>query len=194
MKKTSVILIFIIGLCFNQSIFSQEKEEESNEETHESHEESHEEFHRHSIAMFISHTFISQGIQDNDRDWLVAPSWDLAYHYRFSERWAIGVHFDLILEDFVVRDRRTGREELQRSFPFSTAIMGSYKPSEHWAFSLGGGAEWEESENFGMVRLGVEYAIPIPVINMEVLFGLDYDILFDAYDSFNIGIGIAKLF
>ena len=194
MKKISALAILFALTMFPQTILSQEEEHEAHEEENKMHEEEHQEFHRHAIGIFLSHTFISQGVQDNDRDWLVAPSWSLIYNYNISERWAIGLHNDLIIEEFVVEDRRGNVADLERSFPFSTAIIGTYRLSEHWAFAAGGGAEWERNENFGMVRVGAEYGIHIPGIKMEVLFGLNYDILIDAYDSFNIGIGIAKLF
>ena len=194
MKKTGAILVLFVLMIFPLTLLSQEAEHEAHEELNEEQEESHHKFHRHAIGIFLSHTFISQGVQDNDRNWLVAPSWGLIYNYNLSERWAIGLHNDLIIEEFVVEDRRGNIEGLERSFPFSTAIIGTYRLSEHWAFAAGAGAEWEKNENFGMVRFGAEYGIHITGLNLEVLFALNYDVLIDAYDSFNIGIGIAKLF
>lgn len=194
MKKPAALLILFVVMIFPQTILSQESEHEAKEELNETHEEAHQEFHRHAIGIFLSHTFISQGVRNNDRDWLVAPSWGLIYNYNLSERWAIGLHNDLIIEEFVVEDRRGNVADLERSFPFSTAVIGTYRLSEHWALAAGGGAEWEKNDNFGLVRVGAEYGIHIPGIKMEVIFTLNYDILIDAYDSFNIGIGIAKLF
>ncbi|MGK0323852.1 MAG: hypothetical protein ACJAR4_001897, partial [Psychroserpens sp.] len=39
-----------------------------------------------------------------------------------------------------------------------------------------------------------EYGIEIPIKEMEVIFAFNYDVIFVAYDSFNLGIGIAKKF
>ena len=194
MKFTRQLFIIVISLGFGLAVSGQEAPYKQHKKSEEDHGESHSSFHRHSIAVFLSHTFISQGIRDNDRDWLVAPSWGLFYNYHLSEKWAIGLHGDLIIEEFVVEDRRGEFEDLERSFPFSTLIVGSYRVSEHWAFALGGGAEWEKNENFAMIRFGAEYGIQVPAFNMEIIFALNYDVLIDAYDSFNIGIGVAKLF
>ena len=189
------ILCFLI-LC-NTMLFSQEDKETGNEETKEEsrlYKAEHEEFYHHSITFALTHSFISQGVRDNDRDWLSAPSFGLNYNYHFNERWALGWHNDLIIEEFVVEDTRNDTENLERSFPFSTLLVGTIKTDRHWAFSFGGGAEWERNENFGMVRIGVEYGIDVPQRKMEIIFGFNYDILIEAYDSFNIGIGIGKLF
>ena len=199
---TKAYTIFALSFFLSNGVFAQEKEQEdSHGDTHiEGHQEQHgeaaedEPFARHNISLFLSHSFISQGIRDRDRDWLVAPSWGLNYNYFFNKKWAIGWHNDLIIEEFVVEDNRAGTEELERSFPFSTLLVGTYRLSEHWGFSAGGGAEWEKNENFGVVRVGAEYGIHIHQLKMEMVFAFNYDILIDAYDSFNLGFGISKFF
>ena len=193
MKIKYLMYPLIIGLCFVQTTFAQEGEHSSEEEAHESHGDSEHHFH-HSITIALTHSFISQGVRDNDRDWLIAPSWGLNYNYHFNERWTLGWHNDLIIEEFVVEDTRNETEDLERSFPFSTLLVGTVKTNSHWAFSLGGGVEWERNENFGMARIGVEYGIEVPKRRIEIVFAFNYDVLIDAYDSFNLGIGIAKLF
>lgn len=190
MKLNYLKLILVLMFLLPIATYSQEETE------HEHEENSHhsEEFKHHSIGFFISHSYIDQGKVEGDRDWLIAPSLALNYNYSFNEKWGLGWHNDLIIEEFIVENEKDEQSELERSFPFSTMLAGFYKPSEHWSLVLAGGAEFEENETFGLIRLGTEYGIHITGLDLEVMFSFNYDILIDAYDSMNFGIGIAKLF
>ncbi len=190
------ILIFSILLC-SWGLRGQEehKEQEEGSKEHEHSEHSGEHFHHNSITFLISHTFLSEGVREGEKSWIVAPSLGLNYNYRFNDKWSLGWHNDLIIETFIVEDTREGNEggTLERELPLATMIVGTYKLSESWGFALGGGIEIEKNENFGLIRAGVEYGIEIPERRLEVVIGLNYDILIDAYNSFNVGIGLAKL-
>lgn len=155
--------------------------------------EEHEEFNHHSISILISHTLIAEGIKDGEKSIVSVPSWAINYNYRFSEKWAIGLHNDMIIENFVI-EKTSDNEIVERSIPIASLLVGSYKITEHFSLEIGGGMEFEKNENFGVARIGAEYGIEIPNKKLEVLLALDYDIIFDAYNSFNIGVGIAKLF
>lgn len=187
MKFNKLTWLLIFALMSTIANYGQEKS------SHE-HENETEDFHHHSIGFLISHSYISLGQTDGDRDWLIAPSLALNYNYLFNEKWGLGWHNDLIIEEFIVEDVRENSAELERSFPFSTMLVGLYKPSEHWSLLIGGGVEIEENESFGLIRFGAEYGIEISGPKLEVLFAVNYDLLIDAYDSVNFGIGIAKLF
>jgi len=169
-------------ILFSLNAYSQEKESEL-----------HEEFNHHSVSILISHTIITEGIKDGKRSTISVPSWALNYNYRFNEKWSIGWHNDIIIEDFVI-EKNSGNEIIERSVPVAALIVGTYKFTKSFGIEIGGGMEFEKNENFGVARIGAEYGIEIPSKNLEVLFAIDYDILFDAYNSFNFGIGIAKLF
>lgn len=182
MKFQGIVLLILIFFLLPLTGISQEEKEEE------------EQFYHHSIGIFLSHSYISQGRVNGDKQWLNAPSWALNYNYNFNENWSLGWHNDIIIEEFIVEDVREDNKLLERSFPFSTMLVGTYKPKENWGFALGGGVEFEENESFGLIRLGIEYGIPIPGPRLEVLFSLNYDILIDAYDSINFGIGIARPF
>jgi len=153
----------------------------------------HEEINHHSISFLISHTIITEGIENNEKTLVSVPSWAINYNYSFNEKWAIGLHNDIIIEDFVI-EKNKDEEIIERSTPIASIIVGTYKIIEGFGIELGVGMEFEKSENFGVARIGAEYGIEIPNKKLEVLFAIDYDILFDAYNSFNLGIGIAKLF
>lgn len=187
MKNSLIILALGLFFILSTNAMAQEKNENSFIENEE-------ELNHHSISFFIKHTYISQGIQDGNRKWLISPAWGIDYNYIFNEKWSLGLHTDIIAEEFIVE--REGIEDnfLERDFPVATVIVGSYKISERFGFALGLGMEWEKNESLELARLGVEYSLPLHAFDMEVLFSFNYDTLFNAYDTFDFGIGIAKLF
>ena len=191
-KPIISIVIFAILFCSWGLQGQEEHKEESNEQEHSEHSDEH--FHHNSITFLISHTFLSTGIKEGERSWIVVPSLGLNYNYRFNHKWSLGWHNDLIIESFVVEDNREeGGATLERELPLATMLVGTYKVTEGWGFALGGGIEIEPNENFGVIRVGTEYGIEIPERRLEVTIGLNYDILIDAYNSFNVGIGLSRL-
>ena len=202
-------LIFSLCIFFSLSpLFSQEHEnnpEEANTEIHEQHEEH---LHKHAVSFFMSHTHISTGLENGQTKRLILASLGFNYNYNITEKWAIGLHNDLIIEDFEVEDpnaeghnpeslskfyEEESIAKIERSKPLSSAIMVSYKPIEHLVLMAGGGMEFSKNDNFGLIRLGLEIPFHIPN-NWEVLGAVAYDFNIDAYNSFTLGIGIAKLF
>lgn len=175
--------IYILVFFISFGVFSQE-----NIET-----EKDEEFHHHSIALFLNHTRINEGFSDGKKNAFSVPSWALNYNYAFNEKWEIGLHNDIIIENFQV-ESTSGGEIIERKKPITSVIVGIYKITKAFGVEFGGGMEFDKDKNFGLARIGVEYGIEIPKPKLEVLFVMDYDIIFDAYNSFTVGIGIAKLF
>lgn len=191
MKKIQQYLILAVVLLFSSVIMNGQEKTHSEKTEHSEHAE---EFKRHSLSLFITHSFISQGVTGGKRDWLIVPSFALNYNYSFSHKWALGLHTDLIIEDFVVEREGSNEDVLEREFPLSALVVGSHKLAKNFGVALGFGIEWEATENFAVARIGVDYGIEIPVKEMEVIFAFNYDIIFNAYDSFNLGLGIAKKF
>ena len=176
--KKLKILFF---LCFGVLSYAQE------------HIENHETTHKHSIGLLISHSTIFEGIESGEKSTISVPSWAINYNYIFNVKWSIGLHNDIIIENFLIEKTSDG-EVIERKTPITSIIVGTYKITEHFGIELGAGMEFEREENFGVARLGAEYSIEIPKHNLEVLFGLDYDFVFGAYNTLNIGFGLAKLF
>ncbi len=185
--------LFINGLLIFISLFitgitrCQEHDQEST-----SHE--NDVFKKHSIALLISHTHITKGIRNGDTESISVPSFGLNYNYRIAEKWALGLHTDIIIEEFIVERSIFEEGRLERERPVATILAGTYKITEGLGLVAGIGVEWEKNENFGLIRLGTDYGIHIPGPGLEVIIGLNYDILMDSYNSVNFGIGIAKLF
>ena len=181
--------ISLVLFClFSLATYGQEDKEHRHHNEHEEH------LVRHSLSFVISHAYISQGKIEGDREWLAAPSLALNYNYKINEKWAIGLHNDIIIESFVVEDPKNSEELLEREYPICNLLVGTYKLTESWSLAVGTGVEWERNENFGVFRIGTEYGLELHKHGLEVTFGINYDALFDAYDSFNFGLGISKSF
>ena len=146
----------------------------------------------------LSHTQIFQGVQqDGEKKWLALPSIGLNYNYKFHPRWALGLHNDIIIEDFQVEEhlRSGGGNEnsiLVRSYPVASAVVASYKPGEHFSFLLGAGGEFAHTGNLFIVRAGVEYGIHINP-KWELNINLVNDLKLNAYNSVAYGIGITRI-
>ena len=150
------------------------------------------EHHKHSLSVLLSHTHILNGVEIGGIRGINRPSWMLAYNYSLSERWALGVHGDIITETFEVEapDSESEGDLLERKYPVSLVGAASYKVIDHLAVQVGGGFETDGSETFGLLRFGVEPFMRISD-RIELLLNLNYDIKIDAYDNWTLGFGIA---
>jgi hypothetical protein len=116
----------------------------------------------------------------------------VAYNYSLGERWALGVHGDIILETFEVEAHGSDSEEelLERKYPVSLVGAASYKVMDHLSVQMGGGFETDGEETFGLIRFGIEPFMRLSS-RIELLLNISYDIKINAYDNWNLGFGIA---
>ena len=150
----------------------------------------------HTLGFLISHTQINQGIQaDGNKKWLSLSSWAINYNYKFSSKWAIGLHNDIVLEDFAVEEhlKSSEAEVLQRSYPIASAVMVTYKPGKHFSYMLGSGGEFARTGNLFLVRVGIEYGYDITK-DWELNASVTNDIKINAYNSWAVGLGVTKVF
>ncbi|MGJ5642872.1 hypothetical protein [Formosa sp. S-31] len=185
--KTTIVLLFLLVLPCT-IIYAQEDETKSvfDEET---------EIKHHQIGFMLGHAHISQGHSNGNKKWLALPMISLNYNYWFNERWAFGLHTDMVLEDFEVEQWNGSGEDkiLERKTPIAPAIMMLYKPGKHFTYMLGIGEEFTCEENLFLIRAEVEYSLELP---NEFEFGtsVGYDIRVNEYDSWALQIGVSKLF
>lgn len=145
----------------------------------------------HRFSLIISHTHLSQGIKENNkRSWIVIPSWGFDYDYWIGDHWALGLQNDLMVETFKVEDQ--DNTVIERTRPFSSIASVIFKPKEHIGFVAGMGGEFAKEENFAVTRFGIEACREMKK-DWEFSISLAYDIKWNAYDSWLIGIGIGKL-
>ncbi len=152
---------------------------------------------KHVLSLQLAHTHVSQGVQDGESTWLALPSWCFDYDYWIGKRWAIGLHTDIIIESFEVKDHLNTDDNatttvMERTTPFSAVPMVTFKPHKHSSFMLGAGGEFAKEENLFLMRAGYEWGFELPR-SWELNFGVSYDFRWNAYDSFTYGVGISKL-
>lgn len=197
-------LTILISVSFNliqgQVDHAQDQEQHTSKTNHA---ESHDTHKKHVISASINHTVIFGGVKDGGATSISLPSFGLNYTYAFNHKWAIGLHNDIILEDFLIKEsssfqaKSSSEEEeiavIERGTPIAACIMGIYKPAPYLGLMAGFGREFSSHEDYTVIRLGLETPFHLPN-NWEVFGIISYDIMIDAYESLTYGIGIAKLF
>lgn len=170
------IIIFTVLICSSYSTLAQSKRSKDL---------------KHSFSFVISHTQINEGFdEDGKKQWLSLPSWGINYNYIISTNWSLGLHTDIIVEDFKVENSSRNNSILERSYPIASALVASYKPGKYFSYLFGSGTEIAKGENFFLVRVGLEYGLHINH-QWEVIANIINDYKFDAYNSWSIGMGIA---
>lgn len=199
--------IWVAFLILSSFSFLQAQEHNiDDQEQHEAdseHGKGHEAHKHHVISASINHTVIFGGVKNGNASSITLPSFGLNYTYFFNHKWAIGLHNDIILEDFFVKESRSfetrsGSNEgevavIERGTPIAACIMGIYKPLPYLGLMAGFGREFSSHEDFTVIRFGLEAPVHLPK-NWELFGVLTYDINIDAYESLTYGIGIGKLF
>jgi hypothetical protein len=149
-----------------------------------------EEFHRNHVIFSINHAHIPSGSSNGEKKWLVLASLSLDYNLWINRKWAIGLHNDLVAEDFEVEHDEI---ILERKRPLTSVLTVVFKPREHFGYMVGMGGEFSSGETFLVSRLGIEYGYEFGR-TWEVTAGLMYDIKWNGYDTWSFGFGIGKLF
>ncbi len=187
----SAMLIFLLILGSGTTFGQAEETQGESRDTHRPGERVLE-HHKHSLSILLAHAHILNGFENGGIRGINRPSWMVAYNYSLSERWALGLHGDIIVEAFEVETRGSESEEglLERKYPVSLVGAASYKVIDHLALQVGGGFETDGSETFGLVRFGLEPFMRLSS-RIELLLNLSYDIKIDAYDNWTFGFGIA---
>jgi len=115
----------------------------------------------------------------------------LNYDYWISNKWAIGLQTDLVLEKFIVEE--SDGQELEREKPFAIVPVGIFKPWKHFSFIAGAGIELEKEENLGLTRIGVEYGCELPK-GWEAGIALIWDDKWSHYNSWALEFSFSKTF
>lgn len=175
--------LFLV-LLISTTSFSQEKAlVDGSEERKLSH---------HQLGFMLSHSYISEGYFFSSRKWIAAPSFGFDYNYWIKKNWALGMHTDLIKENFVLEEAN-GDNIIERSTPFAVIPAITYKPGEHGALVLGMGGEFAKEGSFAVTRIGYEYGWELPK-KYELAFSLTYDLKWNAYNTWTFGMVVSKFF
>jgi len=108
---------------------------------------------RQKLMVSFGYTHIPEGADDEDSDkGVFVPTVGLDYFYRVTEKWELGLMFDIEFGEYLIID-----QNLNRSDSMILAAVAGYELLPSWSVLAGGGIEIEESENLPIIRLGTEY-------------------------------------
>lgn len=148
-------------------------------------------FKHHKVMVVLGHAMTPEGVNvDGKKTFLFLPSWGLDYDYMFNDKWSIGLHSDIIIENFQFEDPNNIIRE--RSTPLALVLTGGRKLGDHFTLLIGGGMELAEEENFEIIRIGVDYGWEIGVWEVAANYMIDFKI--DAYNTGIFGVGLARSF
>lgn len=179
MKK--VFCILAASILMPKAVFAQS---EKTEET----------FKRHNVMVAIGHMLVGQGVnEDGSRSALSVPVWMIDYDFSLSRKWTLGVHTDLITENYKVEGYFFEPETkvIEREHPKAIALAGGFKPGKRSVFTFGAGGEFSKGANYFLTVVGWEYAIELPG-EWELSPSVTYDLKWSAYDSFSLALGVRK--
>lgn len=110
------------------------------------------------------------------------------YLRRISEKWEVGVKFDIQLGHYIIPHK----DNLERENAFIAIAVGSYELLPSWAVFAGGGIEFEKNENLGVVRVGTDYSFHLKH-GWALPIGFFWDIK-EGYNVYAFTVGLAKHF
>ena len=147
----------------------------------------------HRLTLGLGHNHVINSIvgEDGELKNQALPSWSLNYDYWLSDKWAIGVQTDLIIESFVIEH---GDEELlEREYPVLVAGVAIFKPFRHFSFVGGLGVEYAKEQTLTATRLGVEYGTHLGS-NWEAGVAATWDAKWSYYDAWGLNFTVSRLF
>ncbi len=186
MSKYTILFLFFLGYL---PIISQAQHVEE-EYLHGSIHSVEERIPPFRVAVLIGHTLIPD---EHSGEEFFIPSWGLDLEYWFNKEWGIGLHSDLEIETFVLVRENAEQDELERQSPLVLTLDALFKPWKGLVFQVGPGIEIERSENFPLLRLGLEYEFELPN-HWDIAPSFFYDNRFGAYHTWSIALGVGKRF
>ena len=144
--------------------------------------------HRWTLA--LGHALVAEASVQGEKEWLALASWAIDYDYWLSEKWAVGVQNELVIESFIVEHHEG--ETIERNFPVAVVPVVYYKLNDRFSLVGGVGAEFA-GETLGFHRLGGEFGLPIGT-KWEIGTALVWDNKWGYYNSWGVSFGVSRLF
>jgi hypothetical protein len=172
MKIVKITLLFILATMY-----------QINAQEHQNDNVKHDDESGFRIVGIIGHTLVNNEGIDN----VFVPSWGLDLEYWFNDTWGLGLHNDIEIETFIIKNSEN--EEIQRINPIVLTIDALHQFGNGFVVTLGPGVELEKEESYYLIRVGIEYEKDINQ-SLYVLPNFFLDQRFDGYNTWNIGLGI----
>jgi len=147
---------------------------------------------KHKLTLVMAYSLMKNQVDENTGNILVVPTFGLNYDFFFHQKWGVGIHTDILLQQFKV-ETHDEEEVLVRENPVALCAVGLFKPIPSLTLLAGYGIELEKHENIQLLRLGVEYGFHLPG-NWELGFALEFDSKLNTYNSWVFGAAFSKLF
>lgn len=180
MKKPFLITI----CCFLSTLFLFSQNHDTSFDNNEN--ESH-----FRISAGLAHTYLPEETTDGTQN-LILPSIALDIEYWFNHRWGIGLHNDLELLNFEIKDN-DDQVFIEREFPVLLTFDALWKPYKELVLFVGPGVELEQEKNYFVFRAGCEYEIPFSS-NWDLAPLVFYDMRDGAYNTLTVGLGVGYRF
>ena len=170
--KKNLLLFFLISILSSNS-FAQEQEQVK----------------KNLLTVALGYTYIPQGaaLEAEEADGVFIPSLGLDYFRQIHPRWEIGIMTDLDLGEYVIFEKELNRKNAL----VATAIV-AFNLTRHLNLFAGGGMEFEQHHNLGVIRLGTEYAFKLKK-DWVISPGFFFDFK-EGIDTWSLSIAIGKEF
>jgi hypothetical protein len=188
MKNFKLLISILLVSTTMLAQHSEEKLEDESFHNQAPHTVSH---GKNLIAIDYGIDHIKEGVKHGDAiheegHWVSSIGVD--YFRKVSEKWEVGVKFDVQLGHYIIPHK----DNLERENAFIALAVGSYEILPKWAVFAGAGMEFEKNENLAIVRVGTDYMFPI-VDGWAIPVGFFWDIK-EGYNVYAFVVGIAKHF
>ena len=103
------------------------------------------------VSAVMGHAFIKNRI-DSENKISSAAAFGINANYWVSDKWAVGVHSDLVFENFIIEEKKPNEEHrfLEREYPVSVNAVATYKPIHSLGILAGIGREFSKEKNLTM--------------------------------------------
>jgi hypothetical protein len=183
-------LILFLFPAYGQEHEQQKEHQEEHQQEHSITKHHAQEEHKHRLTLLMAYSFTSNSPASHDNSLLIIPTFGINYDHWLNNKWAIGLHNDILLQNFEIEHDEV---ILERNIPVAMAAVLLYRPSHQFIFLAGYGREWETHKSLQIAKVGMELGIPMPK-NWEAGFTLEYDFKLDGYNTLVWGVGFSKSF
>lgn len=145
---------------------------------------------RFTLSMGHAHT--KKAISKDHGSDISSAAWAFDADYWISDHFAVGLHNDIILENFVIEEHLGNNEYafLEREYPIAVVPVLLYKPWHHLVVLAGAGPEFSKEKNLMVIRSGLEYGWKLTNA-WELGVTTNYDFK-RSHDTWMLGFGISK--
>jgi len=144
------------------------------------------------LGLSISHAFLPSGSHDNfNEKLLIVPAIGIELFYNINQKWGIIWANEVTMQSYVVNNEK--EDNLQREFPFVSALVANYHIGKRFYINAGPGIEIEKHKSFLIFRAGIEYELVISE-GWDVAPAIHYETKQGKFGTVYLGVTIARHF